>query len=57
MPLEEGSSKKVIEENIKREIDAGKKPDQAVAIAYSKAGKQNNDSMRLIKEMKGDPWV
>lgn len=35
MPLKKGSSKKTREENIKREIAAGKPPKQAVAIAYA----------------------
>ena len=39
MPLKSGSSKKVIQSNIKKEIEAGKPPKQAAAIAYSKAGK------------------
>lgn len=39
MPLKEGSSKEVISDNIRTEIKAGKPKDQAVAIAYSKAGK------------------
>ena len=39
MPLKSGKSKEVISSNIKTEINAGKKKDQAVAIAMSKAGK------------------
>ncbi len=39
MPLKKGSSKKVIAENIRTEMHAGKPQRQSIAIAMSKAGK------------------
>jgi hypothetical protein len=39
MPLKKGVTKKVIQKNIETEIKAGKSPKQAVATAYSNAGK------------------
>ena len=39
MPLKKGKSQKVVSENIKTEIKAGKPRNQAIAIAMAKANK------------------
>jgi hypothetical protein len=44
MPLEQGSSKEAISQNIAELENAGHKPDQAVAIAMSNAGKSSKDA-------------
>lgn len=42
MPLKEGSSQETISENIRTEVEHGKDPKQAAAIAYSEAGKSRD---------------
>lgn len=46
MPRKKGSSKKTVRSNIKTEIASGKPAGQAVAIAYSKAGKSRGKKKR-----------
>lgn len=41
MPLKSGSSQSVISSNIRTEMDAGRKRNQAIAIALTKAGKSD----------------
>ena len=47
MSLEHGSSQEAISKNIATEINAGKDPKQAAAIAYSVAGESKADSEKI----------
>ena len=49
MPLEGGSSRKAVSQNIKTEMEAGKPQKQAVAIALSKAGLSRSDASTTVK--------
>lgn len=50
MPLKPGKSKKTISKNIAAEIRSGKPKDQAVAIAYSVAGKSKKSKAKKKKK-------
>jgi len=52
MPLQTGSSQKVISSNIRTEMHAGKPQKQAIAIAMSKAGKSTGRKARSRKSTK-----
>ncbi len=56
MPLAKGSSKKVIGKNIGTEIKAGKPRAQAIAIAFSKAGKSKKSKKPAKKVNPGDMY-
>lgn len=57
MPLEEGKSQAVIQQNIKTEIEHGKPQKQAVAIALSEARKSGYDKVAKIKQKKRGPYA
>lgn len=53
MPLQKGTSKRIIEANTKTEIRTGKPPKQAAAIAHRKAGNAKKPVKRKIPAARG----
>jgi len=50
MPLKKSSSKEAFRSNVKAEINAGKKPAQAVAIAYATKRAASSKSSSKMKK-------
>jgi len=54
MPLSSGTSNAAREENVKTELEAGKPPKQAVAIAYAKQRENKaSDAVQPAELLKG----
>jgi hypothetical protein len=54
MPLKSGKSKKAISANIGELIRSGRPEKQAVAIAYSKAGKSKSEALKRRVKKNGE---
>lgn len=53
MPLDKGKSKEAFEKNVKTEVEAGKDPKQAVAIAYSVKGEDAATAAGIVFHANG----